>query len=119
GPDGSRVSYVPPTAVDDVDGPVPVSCAPAPGALFPLGATKVTCTASDSHGNLASASFTIKVVDTTPPRLIVPPDSFVYATSDAGIPASSAPVQAFLAVASANDIVDPSPKITNDAPANL
>jgi hypothetical protein len=43
----------------------------------------------------------------------------VYATSDAGIPASSAPVQAFLAVASANDIVDPSPRITNDAPANL
>jgi len=119
GPDGSRVSYVPPTAVDDVDGPLPVTCTPGSGALFQLGTTKVTCTATDSHGNTASASFTVKVLDTTPPRLIVPPDSFVFATSDAGIPAASPAVQAFLATASANDIVDPSPQITNDAPAIL
>jgi hypothetical protein len=119
GPNGSVVSYTLPTAVDGLDGPIPVTCAPASGKMFPLGTTKVTCTATDSHGNTASASFDVKVVDTTPPRLLVPPDSFVYATSDAGIPSASAPVQAFLSAAAANDIVDPSPKITNDAPAVL
>jgi hypothetical protein len=113
------VSYTAPTAVDDLDGPIPVTCAPASGKTFSLGTTKVTCTATDSHGNTASASFTVTVVDTTPPRVVVPPDSFVYATSDAGIPAASAPVQAFLAAASANDLVDPNPRLTNDAPSVL
>src|SRR5207302_431371 len=37
GPAGSIVNYVPPTAIDDVDGPVPVACAPAFGKTFPLG----------------------------------------------------------------------------------
>ncbi|HEX6702442.1 MAG TPA: HYR domain-containing protein [Gaiellaceae bacterium] len=119
GPDGSRVSYTVPTAVDNIDGPLPVTCSPGSGALFPLGTTKVTCSATDSHGNTASASFNVSVVDTTPPRLLVPPDSFVNATSAAGIPVTDPAVQAFLAVATANDIVDPSPKITNDAPAVL
>jgi hypothetical protein len=119
GPAGSTVTYATPTAVDNVDGPIPVTCAPASGQTFPLGTTKVTCTATDSHGNSASASFTVAVVDTTPPRLVVPPASFVYATSGAGIPAASAPVQAFLATAAANDLVDPSPTIANDAPAVL
>jgi hypothetical protein len=119
GPGGSVVSYTAPTAVDDLDGPIPVACAPASGRTFPLGTTKVTCTATDSHGNTASAIFDVKIVDTTPPRVVAPPDSFVNATSDAGIPAASAPVQAFLAAAAANDIVDPHPRITTDVPATL
>ena len=119
GPDGSHVNYVLPTAVDDLDGPLPVTCTPGSGTTFPLGRTRVTCTATDSHGNTGSASFDVTVVDTTPPRIVVPPDSFVNATSDAGIPSASDPVQAFLAVASASDIVDPHPTITNDAPAVL
>jgi hypothetical protein len=119
GPDGSVVSYVAPTAVDDVDGPLPVTCTPASGKTFRLGTTTVTCTATDSHGNSASASFQVTVVDTTPPRILVPPNSFVYATSAAGIPAASEPVQGFIAAASATDIVDPHPRITTDVPSVL
>jgi HYR domain-containing protein len=46
------------TAVDAVDGPVPVSCAPRSGAFFRIGRTTVTCSASDSSANAATARFT-------------------------------------------------------------
>jgi hypothetical protein len=50
-----------PTATDDVDGNVPVLCAPASGSIFPLGTTTVTCTATDGAGNMASGNFTVAV----------------------------------------------------------
>jgi hypothetical protein len=50
-----------PTATDDVDGAVPVICAPASGSIFPVGTTTVTCTATDNVGNMASANFTVTV----------------------------------------------------------
>jgi hypothetical protein len=52
------------TADDDLDGPTPVDCAPASGSMFPLGQTTVSCTATDSTGNWASAQFTIDVTYT-------------------------------------------------------
>jgi hypothetical protein len=59
---GAVVTFVAPTATDSVDGAavVPV-CTPASGSTFALGLTTVTCTATDVHGNVASASFTVKV----------------------------------------------------------
>jgi hypothetical protein len=50
-----------PTATDDVDGDVPVRCTPESGSDFPLGTTTVTCTASDSSGNAATASFNVSI----------------------------------------------------------
>lgn len=49
------------SAVDDVDGPVPVSCSPASGATFPIGTTTVVCTARDAAGNAAAGSFRVTV----------------------------------------------------------
>jgi hypothetical protein len=66
GPTGAAVTFTA-TATDDVDGTVPVSCSPASGGTFPLGDTTVTCNASDSKGNEATASFTVTVSDTTAP----------------------------------------------------
>src|SRR5205085_8227683 len=103
----------------NLDGPVPVSCAPLSGATFRLGTTAVTCTATDAHGNVATARFDVTVADTTPPRLVVPPDSFVYAESPDGISANADAVKGFLGAASATDLVDPQPTVTNDAPATL
>jgi hypothetical protein len=71
---GAVVTFAAPTADDLVDGPVTPSCSARSGDLFPLGLTTVTCSATDAHGNAAAASFTISVVDTTPPALTVPAD---------------------------------------------
>jgi len=49
------------SASDAVDGPVPVSCAPASGTTFPIGTTTVACEASDARGNRATGSFTVTV----------------------------------------------------------
>jgi hypothetical protein len=48
-------------AHDGRDGDVPVTCAPASGARFALGTTLVSCSASDSSGNVARASFPVTV----------------------------------------------------------
>jgi hypothetical protein len=116
---GAAVSYTAPTATDDVDGPVPVNCSPASGSTFALGSTTVTCTAQDSAGNSSQATFDVKVVDTTPPTLNVPPDLTVTATSSAGVAATNAAIAQFLSGATAQDLVDPSPAITTNAPATF
>lgn len=69
GPFGAVVTYAA-SAVDAIAGPVPVSCAPASGTLFPNGTTVVTCTATDGFGNQGSASFTVTVVDPSTAGLI-------------------------------------------------
>jgi HYR domain len=55
------VRFPMPTAVDAIDGRVPVSCLPRSGARFALGRTPVWCTAVDRSGNEALAVMTIDV----------------------------------------------------------
>lgn len=80
---GALVSYTA-TAEDIVDGAMAPACSTPPGSLFPLGATTVTCTATDASGNTGSASFLVTVSDTTPPVLTVPPAQTLEATGPAG-----------------------------------
>jgi hypothetical protein len=68
----------------DPDDAATVSCAPASGSTFPLGLTTVACTATDTHGNAANASFTVSVTDTTPPAVTVTAPSLVEATGPSG-----------------------------------
>lgn len=49
------------TATDDVDGSVPVACAPKSDSRFKLGKTTVRCSATDASANTAKASFTVIV----------------------------------------------------------
>ena len=84
GPDGAAVTWTAPTADDDVDGTRPVTCDRTSGDTFSLGDTTVTCTASDTHGNEGSATFTVTVQDTTAPTLTVPDDITAEATSPQG-----------------------------------
>lgn len=114
-PQGSVVAYTA-SAVDDVDGPLVPSCSPPSGTTFALGATTVTCSATDAAGNTGSASFTVTVQDTTPPTLTVPAAVTVTTSSPAGSPASTPAIAAFLAGATAQDIADASPAIAS-APA--
>ena len=96
GPDGAAVTYSA-SATDAIDGSVAVSCAPQSGSTFPLGGTTVTCTASDTHNNTATSSFTVTVVDTTPPALSLPASFTVEAAGPSGASASYS--------ASASDLV--------------
>ncbi|HWW60981.1 MAG TPA: HYR domain-containing protein, partial [Thermoanaerobaculia bacterium] len=57
---GAHVDFTA-TAIDNISGPVPVSCAPPPGNLFPVATTTVTCTATDGAGNTAVGTFIVKV----------------------------------------------------------
>jgi hypothetical protein len=65
-PAGAVIAY-PATAHDNVDGDLTPSCAPPSGGTFPIGATTVTCTATDSSHNTGSDTAVMHVVDTTPP----------------------------------------------------
>ena len=57
---GAQVSFTV-TATDNSDPNPAVSCAPASGSLFPIGATIVSCTATDVSTNVANATFTVQV----------------------------------------------------------
>jgi hypothetical protein len=57
------------SANDIVDGAVTPTCAPASGALFPLGVTRVGCSATDRSGHQGNAYFTITVAALNPPVL--------------------------------------------------
>jgi hypothetical protein len=65
-PTGANVTYLA-NATDSSGAAINVTCAPASGSAFPMGLTTVTCNASDSAGNIATASFTVTVRDSTPP----------------------------------------------------
>jgi hypothetical protein len=58
---GAKVTYSA-SASDSVNGALSPTCAPASGSLFGAGTTIVTCSATDTHGNTGSSSFTVKVV---------------------------------------------------------
>ena len=88
GPGGAVATFTA-TALDDIDGSVPVVCTPPSGSIFPLAteeapSTTVTCSASDSNSNTATGSFTVTVLDTTPPALTVPGDLTLEATGPDG-----------------------------------
>ena len=56
------------TATDNC-GTANVTCDPASGSTFALGATTVNCFAEDGHGNTNSCSFTVTVADDEAPVL--------------------------------------------------
>lgn len=61
GPSGATVLFSA-SAFDALDGSVPVTCAPASGSLFAIGATTVNCTTSDRGGNTTTAQFPVTVL---------------------------------------------------------
>jgi hypothetical protein len=68
GPDGTLVTFEV-SATDDNGANVTVKCTPPSGSLFPIGATTVTCTATDDANNTASCSFQVKV--NPPPAAVI------------------------------------------------
>ncbi|MFC9858472.1 MULTISPECIES: HYR domain-containing protein [unclassified Streptomyces] len=74
--DGVRISYTA-TATDAQDGTLPVTCSPASGSLFPVGATTVTCSATDTAGNTATDTAEFEVLEAP-----VPPSSDIAVKAD-------------------------------------
>jgi hypothetical protein len=73
-----------PTATDDCAG-TPTFTNKAP-AIFPVGQTHVTWTASDASGNHANATQTVTVTDTVAPTVsctAIKPNAFVVSSTDA------------------------------------
>ncbi|QNN53588.1 HYR domain-containing protein [Nocardioides mesophilus] len=66
GPAGAKATFGA-TAQDAVDGTKEATCDPASDSTFALGATMVTCSATDAAGNTGTASFTVTVADTIAP----------------------------------------------------
>ncbi len=109
-PNGAVVIYVSPTAVDSLDPAPIVISTPVSGSLFALGDTIVECTASDASGHVSNCTFTVSVVDTTPPEIVCPDDITVNADSASGTVVNFEPP--FV-----SDLCDPSP-IVNCTPAS-
>lgn len=68
-PDGTAVTFTA-TAHDETDGDLAVSCDPASGATFPLGATAVTCSATNARSISVTGTFQVSVVDTIAPEIV-------------------------------------------------
>ena len=103
---GGAIAAYSVTATDEEDATPPLAtCSPAAGARLPLGATTVTCAATDTDGATTTGSFTITVVDTTPPALANVPGPLTLATTD--------PTGAALAypLPTATDAVDAAPAV--------
>ncbi len=68
---GAPVMYTPPTATDGSDPAPSVQCAPASGSTYPVGATTVTCSASDADDPNSPVNATFHVTVTQAPTSLV------------------------------------------------
>src|SRR6185295_17194939 len=83
-------------------------------AIYPLGKTKVTFTATDSSENRASCQVEVEIVDTTPPSIGCPAEVTVEQTALGGTPRTHASLAAFFGGAATSDICDAAPAVTTD-----
>lgn len=72
GPAGTPVAFTV-SALGLCDTNVVVTSTPPSGYPFPLGTNVITSVASDEYGNSNSCTFTVTVLDTTPPQITCPP----------------------------------------------
>jgi hypothetical protein len=108
---GADAAFALPAATDAADPSPAVNCDPAPGTPLPFGSSTVSCTATDASSNAsAPKTFTVTVVDTTPPAFAAAPDLTAEATGPAGA-AVAYPVPA------AVDVVD-GPEVPACLPAS-
>ncbi|OLC32984.1 MAG: hypothetical protein AUH84_07885 [Thaumarchaeota archaeon 13_1_40CM_4_38_7] len=109
--------------VNDRVDPSPLVTNNAPANGFPVGKTIVTWTATDASGNSAADTQIVAVINAQPPNPIpsnnpdvIPPT--IIAPPDVITDATGLLTQVVLGMPTVTDLEDPSPKITNDAPAN-
>ena len=96
-----------------------VVCDPPSGSTFPLGTTKVTCTASDTCGNTTNCSFEVTVTPATVPPIVLNCSSNITVTATANVnPTFVAPVGAVVFyTSSASGGCDQLPIVVCDPPS--
>lgn len=115
------------SAVDAIDGPRPVSltlhgtATSAVGYAFPFGDTVADASTSDIVGNTSTATFTVRVADTTPPVIDLPVGGFTPLTITVG---AALPDYAAQAIVSDNVVVtsiaqDPLPGTIRTTPGTV
>ena len=107
-PDGAVVTYDA-TAVDEFDPNPSLVCLPPSGGQFPIGATSVSCTATDGSGNAATCAFTVTVADTIAPEIVCPTAITVEGLGIFGAVVSFA--------VTATDLCDPDPALLVTPPS--
>jgi hypothetical protein len=93
-----------------------------PSGFFPLGGEGVTCRLDATDLDVCPPTgdtVEVKVVDTTAPDIACPAPVSAECVGPSGTPADSPTIASFLQGASATDACDPSPTVTNDAPASF
>lgn len=103
-PAGSPVTFAAPTTSDAVTAMPTLTQSRNSGDTFALGVNSVQVTSSDGAGNVAQCSFSVTIVDTTPPTISCPQSVSVEAISSDG-------AQATFDAASASDTVS-TPTVT-------
>ncbi len=94
------------SATDNITPLLTPVCTPPSGSTFPPGTTPVTCTATDAEGNSASATFDVRVSDTTEPVITVP-----SATVNREQQTSAGATVDYASLVSATDNIDGTPDI--------
>jgi len=83
-PSGAAVTYTV-TANDAAGNSLTPTCSPASGSTFPVGATPVSCSATDGNNLQSTGSFSVTVKPyQAPPTLTLPANMTVNATSSSG-----------------------------------
>jgi hypothetical protein len=107
---GGAIVTLPTATVTDVADPNPLVTFDHYSGFYPLGMTTINVTATDSSGNSTSGTFTVNVVDATPPSLKLPPDVVAEATGKNG-------AMVTLPAAIATDVADPDPNVSYSPPS--
>jgi len=84
--EGAAVTFTPPTATDEGTETPSVNCDHNSGDTFPIGTTKVTCTATDAEDSNSPSNFFNVTVNDNDLTLPTPADITVDATSHGGAP---------------------------------
>jgi hypothetical protein len=74
------------SATDKCSSSATVTAEPASGSLFPMGQSEVTCRAVDGLGNSSECTFTVTVVDRTPPQITCTTEDITVQGSTSGNP---------------------------------
>jgi hypothetical protein len=109
------------TATDNADGDITSAITHNGPSVFPLGATPVTFSVTDSSNNTSTAQASVTITDQTPPSISTPNNIIVAAIDATGTPVSHIAIQNFLNGATATDNVDGdvTSSINHDAPTQF